>query len=295
MSARVPLWLCIVLPILTSHAAPGKLTIEAERFTLVEGAVRETAFAKDASGGAYVLLPRGPMKLDQPIKAHMALDFDAPKGITLINVRYRIENRGSDSFYWRMDDGEWSLFPMRAGKYGVWTWDRVKLTPKGKRRQERFLSVLAPFMKGATPPKVELCDGAAGLRVVDGDREYCVAHASQDGALAAEPLTGKGERAWMCQRGGKVVAFALHNGTQLSCAGRPISACDAPVTLGGRAPDRRGEGQDPSAAVGWLGRSAGSARRPGGTEHTVRTLARSSPQCAPRVGPEATRPVDAIL
>ena len=50
-------------------------------------------------------------------------------------------------------------------------------------------------------------------------------------SVLVAPLTGKGARAWVCRRGGKVIAFALQNGTQLTYAGRPMVACDAPVTL----------------------------------------------------------------
>lgn len=119
----------LLLAIAAAHVCLGeatKVTIEAENFTTIQGATPETNFAKDASGGSYVCLPKGPMTLDQPIQAMMGTEFEAVKGLCLFKVRYRILNRGSDSFYWRVDDAKWQSFPMRAGVYGEWVWDQVK-------------------------------------------------------------------------------------------------------------------------------------------------------------------------
>jgi len=182
--SMVSMLCCMLLSSAVSSAA--KTTrIEAERFPVIVGAKPEKQFADAASGRAYVFLPKGPMKLDQPIKAHMAVDFDMPARMCLINVRYRIESRGSDSFYWRLNDEDWRSFPMRAG---------------------------------------------VGVRM--DAREYFVAFAARNGQLAADALAGRGERAYVCRRAGRVKAFAIENGKRLTCDGQPLMEANAPVTLG---------------------------------------------------------------
>ncbi len=125
-------------------SAPAPLRIEAERFPIIVGARPEKRFAADASGHAYVFLPKGPMTLDQPIKARMAVDFDVSTRMCLINVRYRIENRGSDSFYWRLNDEDWRSFPMRAGVYNKWVWDEVKAVIKKPGKQRLWIAAREP-------------------------------------------------------------------------------------------------------------------------------------------------------
>ncbi len=134
---------CLMLPAATP-SAPKTIRIEAERFPIIVGARPETRFAADASSNAYVFLPKGPMKLDQPIQAHMAVDFDMPERMCLINVRYRIEGRGSDSFYWRLNDEPWRMFTMRAGVYKAWVWDEAKAVIKKPGKQRLWIAAREP-------------------------------------------------------------------------------------------------------------------------------------------------------
>lgn len=140
-------WLLGLLCLAPSPGFPATaktLRVEVEDFPVITGARPETRFAAEASGRAYVFLPAGPRTSTEPIQAYVALDFDMPERLCLINIRYRSEDRGSDSFYWSVNDGPWKSFPMRAGIYGKWVWDRVKASLERPGKQRLRLAAREP-------------------------------------------------------------------------------------------------------------------------------------------------------
>jgi len=124
--------------------------------------------------------------------------------------------------------------PEKGFPVGHW----LDVWPSSKRHRQRFVAVLFPGGKGEPQPAVSLTQGGTGVHVAAGEMQYAVAHVSDDGALRAGRMTGRGVRGWICAEQGKPAAFAIEGGTSLAWDGKPLVEASAPVTFvwrGGRA------------------------------------------------------------
>jgi hypothetical protein len=92
---------------------------EAEQLNAV-GAEPETRFAAEASGGAYVLLTKGDKQNPAQKASRLSATFSAKPGNYILRVRALAVNRGSDSFFYWVDDS--AAHSISAPPESRWSW-----------------------------------------------------------------------------------------------------------------------------------------------------------------------------